>query len=352
MGSSDTMRVFKALFILIFIAVVAIASAVFYVKNAVTMPISISEPRLYTVPKGSNGYKLIKTMRNDDIITVSPFVAKIWLKLFAGNTQIKSGTFMLFPTDSLVDVFTKFTKGEEHLFSVSLIEGLTLVQWTDVLKNTTGVEYDIDMASIKALVEASTSSTLQHIGISELSADTPNYEGLFLADTYLFTHGTSASAILSRAHVALLAFLDEQWENRQRELPFSSPYEALILASIIEKETAVASERPLISGVFANRLAKNMRLQTDPTVIYGIGPGFDGNITRKHLRTATPYNTYVIKGLPPTPIAMAGKAAINAALHPEDTEAFYFVSKGDGTHKFSATLEEHNAAVRKYQLKR
>ena len=346
------MRVFKALFILIFIALVAIASAVFYVKNAVTMPLSISEPRLYTVPKGSNGYTLIKTMRNDDIITVSPFVAKIWLKLFAGNTQIKSGTFMLLPTDSLVDVFTKFTKGEEHLFSVSLIEGLTLAQWVDVLKNTAGIDYDVDVTGIETIVEGTASTALQRIGMSNTPGDTPNYEGLFLADTYLFTHGTSASKILSRAHAALLTFLDEQWETRQHELPYSTPYDALILASIIEKETAVSRERALISGVFANRLSKNMRLQTDPTVIYGIGPSFDGNITRKHLRTATPYNTYVIKGLPPTPIAMAGKAAINAALHPEDTDALYFVSKGDGTHKFSATLEEHNAAVRKYQLQR
>ena len=346
------MRVLKAFLSLIFIVVIAIAAAIFYVESAVTAPLNIDEPRLYTVTKGSNGYTLIKTMRSDDIITVSPLVAKIWLKLFAGNTQIKSGTFMLLPTDSLVDVFTKFTKGEEHLFSISLIEGLTLSQWVEVLKNTDGVDYDVDVTSIDSIVKGSTSTTLKNIGMSNTSDDASNYEGLFLADTYLFTHGTSASKILSRAHEALLTFLDEQWETRQLELPFSSPYDALILASIIEKETAVASERALISGVFANRLNKNMRLQTDPTVIYGIGPSFDGNITRKHLRTATAYNTYVIKGLPPTPIAMAGKAAINAALHPDDTDALYFVSKGDGTHKFSATLEEHNAAVRKYQLQR
>lgn len=346
------MRVLKALFIVIFIATVATASAVFYVKNAVTTPLSINEPRLYTVTKGSNGYKLIKAMRNDGMITVSPLVAKVWLKWFAGNTQVKSGTFMLLPTDSLVDVFTKFTKGEEHLFSVSLIEGLTLAQWLGVLESTAGIDYDLDATSIEAIVEGRSSSALQHIGLNDSLGDTPNYEGLFLADTYLFTQGTSASIILARAHDALIAFLNEQWETRQVELPISSAYDALILASIIEKETAVASERSLIAGVFANRLTKNMRLQTDPTVIYGIGPSYDGNITRKHLRTATPYNTYVIKGLPPTPIAMAGKAAINAALHPDDTDALYFVSKGDGTHKFSTTLEEHNAAVRKYQLKR
>lgn len=146
--------------------------------------------------------------------------------------------------------------------------------------------------------------------------------------------------------------MTSEWEQRAVDLPLQTPYEAIILASIIEKETAVPSERDMIAGVFINRLNRNMRLQTDPTVIYGIGPTFDGNITRKHLRTATPYNTYVIKGLPPTPIAMAGKAAIHAALHPLSTDALYFVAKGDGSHQFSTTLEEHNAAVRKYQLKR
>ena len=157
---------------------------------------------------------------------------------------------------------------------------------------------------------------------------------------------------MARAHEALIAFVDEQWQQRALDLPINTPYEALILASIIEKETAVPEERSRIAGVFVNRLNSNMRLQTDPTVIYGIGDNFDGNITRKHLRTPTPYNTYVIKGLPPTPIAMAGKAAIKAALQPLETDEVYFVAKGDGSHQFSTTLEAHNAAVRKYQLKR
>jgi UPF0755 protein len=177
-------------------------------------------------------------------------------------------------------------------------------------------------------------------------------EGLFLADTYFFTANTATSSILTRAHKAMLDYVETQWQQRQADLPLNSPYDALILASIIEKETAVSAERTKIAGVFVNRLRKNMRLQTDPTVIYGIGDAYDGNITRKHLRTPTPYNTYTIKGLPPTPIAMAGKEAIWAALNPMETDALYFVARGDGSHEFSSSLAAHNAAVRKYQLNR
>jgi len=146
--------------------------------------------------------------------------------------------------------------------------------------------------------------------------------------------------------------LAEEWESRDADLPYASAYEALVMASIIEKETAVSAERPLIAGVFVSRLRLGMRLQTDPTVIYGIGDSYDGNIRRKDLRTDTPYNTYTRAGLPPTPIALVGREAINAALHPESTNKLFFVSKGDGTHYFSETVEEHNEAVRKYQLKR
>jgi UPF0755 protein len=146
--------------------------------------------------------------------------------------------------------------------------------------------------------------------------------------------------------------LQEEWANRSENLPLKTPYEALILASIVEKETAVASERPLIAGVFLSRIIKRMRLQTDPTVIYGMGDRYDGNIRRSALTTDTPYNTYTRGGLPPTPIALVGREAIHAVLHPEATKSLYFVARGDGTHKFSETLEQHNAAVRKYQLGR
>ncbi len=175
-------------------------------------------------------------------------------------------------------------------------------------------------------------------------------EGRFLPDTYHFPRGTSDVEFLRRAARAMDQTLAELWPQRDEGLPLESPEQALILASIVEKETGLAEERPMIAGVFVSRLRKGMKLQTDPTVIYGIGAGFDGDIRRRDLRTDTPYNTYTRKGLPPTPIAMPGRAAIEAVLHPAETDALFFVSRGDGSHKFSRTLAEHEAAVVEYQL--
>lgn len=186
--------------------------------------------------------------------------------------------------------------------------------------------------------------------MSALGRDGQHPEGRFLPDTYSFPRGTSDVAFLRRAARAMDQVLTELWPEREEGLPLKSAEEALILASIVEKETAVPDERPLIAGVFVNRLRKNMKLQTDPTVIYGIGENFDGNIRRRDLRRDTPYNTYTRKGLTPTPIAMAGRDAIEAVLHPDETKALFFVARGDGSHKFSRTLAEHEAAVVKYQL--
>ena len=186
--------------------------------------------------------------------------------------------------------------------------------------------------------------------LSELGANTRLPEGLFLPETYRFPKGSSDRALLTQAYKHMQAALAEEWAGRDMTSPVSTPYEALVLASIVEKETARADERDKIAGVFARRLAKRMRLQTDPTVIYGIGPDFNGNLTRRDLRTDTPYNTYTRHGLPPTPIAMPGRAAIRAALHPATGEELFFVATGlgDGSHKFSNTKDEHDVAVREY----
>ena len=174
----------------------------------------------------------------------------------------------------------------------------------------------------------------------------------FYPDTYQFTAGDSDLDILIRAHKIMRGTLHSQWQRREKNLPYKSAYDALIIASIVEKETGAAFERKQISGVFVRRIKEKMRLQTDPTVIYGMGDNYNGNLTRKDLRTYTPYNTYMINSMPPTPIAMPGELAINAALHPQKGKSLYFVAKGDGTHKFSNSLVEHLAAVKKFQLKR
>lgn len=312
---------------------------VMYVNHQVSQPLNLSSAQFYTVANGSNAYKVAQSLREASLSNLPPLVTKVWLKVLAPNTAIKSGTYQLLPGQSFKQVIETLYRGEEYYFSVSLVEGLTLKQWIDTLKAQPRLVDDINKETIPTLLK-------------ELPwrIDRESGEGLLLADTYFFTAGTPASEILKRAFNTMMEYLNEQWQNRQIGLPLKTPYEALILASIIEKETAVAQERAKIAGVFINRLRKNMRLQTDPTVIYGLGDLFDGDITRTHLRTPTPYNTYTIKGLPPTPIAMAGRDAIVAALHPMQTDALYFVARGDGTHEFSSSLEAHNAAVRKYQL--
>ncbi len=198
---------------------------------------------------------------------------------------------------------------------------------------------------VQTLAGADDAEILKAIGATEAHP-----EGLFLPETYFFPRGYTDRELYRRAYVSLQKALDEAWAARRDPLPLKSPYEALILASIIEKETGRAFERPTIAGVFVRRLEQGMRLQTDPTVIYGMGEAFDGNIRRQDLRTDTPWNTYTRHGLPPTPIALAGRAALKAAVHPAAGRELYFVAKGDGTHQFSETLEQHNAAVRKYQL--
>jgi UPF0755 protein len=186
--------------------------------------------------------------------------------------------------------------------------------------------------------------------LDRIGATETHPEGLFLPDTYFFPRGFSDVDLLKRAYWAQRSWLEKNWESRAPDLPLADPYQALILASIIEKETGRAVERPEIAGVFVNRLRKGWRLQTDPTVIYGLGDAFDGNLRRVDLESDTPYNTYTRFGLPPTPIAAPGRAAIAAALQPSTTAAMYFVARGDGSHVFSRTLEEHNSAVRRFQL--
>jgi len=260
-------------------------------------------------------------------------------KLLNKEPFLQAGSYTLNKNISPYQLLLSLNHGKTTQGSVTFIEGHTFVQMRDKLAINDAVKQ-----SIAGLSEP---EILKVIG-SEFSVA----EGLFFPDTYYFDRNTSDIALLKRSYEAMQSKLAKAWANREENLPYKNSYQALIMASIVEKETGKASERPMIAGVFVNRLRIGMRLQTDPTVIYGMGEDYQGNIGYKDLKTATPYNTYVVRGLPPTPIAMPGRGAINAALHPDNSNALYFVARGDGTHEFSATLKDHNLAVDSFQRKK
>lgn len=267
----------------------------------------------------------------------------LWLRLEAylnpSVTAIKAGEYNIGPDLTLRDLLDKVVAGDTISYTFTLIEGSTYTQLKASLLSNDRLKHELNAMSEEQLLHA-------------IGSDAEATEGLFLAETYHFQRGMSDLQLLKRAHDDLEQALETAWNSRADGLPYESPYEALIMASIIEKETAVPSERNQIAGVFVRRLKRGMRLQTDPTVIYGMGDRYQGNITRADLRRSTPWNTYVINGLPPTPISLVGREAIMAALNPASGKALYFVAKGDGSHHFSRSLQEHNRAVRRYQLKR
>lgn len=265
-----------------------------------------------------------------------------WYGRLTGNAaRVRAGEYLLEPGTTPKSLLHKFVAGDVKLYSFTIVEGWTYRELVAALAAHPAVESSIAYEDWPALLE-------------RLGSEFEYPEGLFLPETYRFPKYTRDVEILGQAYTLLQEALAEEWQARAVGLPISNPYDALILASIIEKETALAAERPRISGVFIRRIERRMRLQTDPTVIYGVGPEFDGNLTRRHLRTDTPYNTYTRRGLPPTPIALPGRAAIRAALHPADGNEIFFVATGlgDGSHKFSETKEQHDAAVREYLNRR
>jgi UPF0755 protein len=331
------MRIIKWLSIFAVLFGITFVVTLFHFDKKVHQPINITEAMVYQVKSGQSAKGILNRLKDKGIISDN-IGLKIRLKLEPELANIKVGTYELLPSMSALDLLELFASGKELQFSISLVEGLNWREWLSVLKAHPQIKFNNDFQQ----------------QFDALTAQLPeqSIEGYLLPDTYHFVAQTAAIELVKRAHLSMQQYLDGAWESRALDLPYASAYEGLIMASIIEKETGVPEERPQISGVFVNRLNMNMRLQTDPTVIYGIGESFDGNIRRKDLKTATPYNTYVIKGLPPTPIAMPSKLAIDAAFNPLTTEELYFVSKGDGSHKFSTTLQEHNLAVRKYQLKK
>lgn len=327
----------KITFLFILLAAIA-AGAFFYVtkqvEQFVDQPLQLSQEQIFTVKPGSSFARVLNQLISEKLIEsndVMPLVRRFHPEL----TQIKAGTYLITPKMNLTQALMLFKTGKEHQFSLTFVEGSRFSEWRTILQNAPYLEHKT--------TEMSEAEIAKQLGI-----DHDKLEGLFLAETFNYTYGTSDLDILERSSDKLNSVLDKAWQGRQEKLPIKTPYEALILASIIEKETAVESERERVASVFVNRLNKRMRLQTDPTVIYGMGDKYDGNIRKKDLRTPTPYNTYTISGLPPTPIAMAGEASILAALNPENSKYYYFVASGKGGHVFSKTLAEHNRAVRAY----
>lgn len=309
-------------------------------RRFATTPITLpTAHQIIEIPKGTSLAALARRLTEQGILR-HPYYF-IALTYFHGDqAQIKAGEFALTADLTPLQVLERIVSGRVVEYSVTLVEGRTFRQTLVMLDAHPRFGGD----ALASLSDAALMAQLGYPG--------EHPEGRFFPDTYYFPRTTKAIDILHRARERMERVLAEEWERRHSELPIGTPYEALILASIIEKETAVAAERPQIGGVFARRLKKGMRLQTDPTVIYGLGERYDGHLRRADLREATLYNTYLIDGLPPTPIALPGREAIRAALRPAAGDSLYFVARGDGGHEFSRTLDEHNRAVRRYLLER
>lgn len=309
-----------------------------YLETYLNTPLSEKkETQIMIVPSGAN-LTTVSTQLADQGLLTRPRLFVAYARL-THQTAIRVGEYQFDTGDTPRELLELLMTGKVVQYQLTVPEGLRFSEWLPLLASQSKL--------IHQLTGLSNNEIIQHLG---LNIEHP--EGWFFPDTYLYSSGDSDRDILMRAHTRMREILEEEWRNKAADLPYNSAYEALILASIVEKETGVGSERGEIAGVFVRRLKKGMRLQTDPTVIYGLGDQYQGNITRRHLKQPTAYNTYMIKGLPPTPIAMPGREAVHAALHPLEGDTLYFVAKGDGSHFFSATLEEHLKAVRRYQLKR
>jgi UPF0755 protein len=323
----------KTFFALVFLAVLAAAG---YGAWYVATPLEMRQlPVEVEIPRGAN-FRASLIQLEKAGVAVRRYEFEALARALGRERDIKAGNYQFTERMTPTDLLDKLTRGDVTQAEVRLIEGWTFAQFRAALEASADLRHDI-----KALDDL---EVLRKIQATEVHP-----EGLFFPDTYLFAKGSSDLAVLRRAYGAMQRHLAAEWDARSQQVPYRSPYEALIMASIIEKETGKASERDLIGGVLLNRLRIGMRLQVDPTIIYGLGASFDGNLKRSHLLEDGPYNTYTRAGLPPTPIAMPGLASLRAAMRPGKTDAMYYVSKNDGSSQFSRTLDEHNRAVSKYQ---
>ncbi len=307
-------------------------------RRAVTEPVLVGETVYMDIEKGDSLNRII-----DKLVAQKLAVKPFWFKVVAlqenALKKLKAGEYELTSGLTLPDMLSLFVQGKTKQHAITFPEGWSFKEIRREIEKNPHIRHTLSSVDFKNIM-----SKLE----SEATASA-SPEGLIFPDTYFFEKHTPDVSVLKRACDKMQQVLQQEWLNKAEGLPLKTPYEALILASIVEKETGVAAERPVIAGVFIRRLEQKMLLQTDPTVIYGMGESYQGNIRSKDLMTATPYNTYVISGLPPTPIAMPGREALHAVLHPAAGDSLYFVARGDGTHVFSATLKDHNLAVDKFQ---
>lgn len=323
--------------IFLYLSVAVIAALVVYVDHELDKKIAVPEEgRLFQIEKGSSLNSVISKLTASDIVQTNPAVTRAYglANRFMGT--VKAGEYRLTPEMSLRDVLTIFRSGQVVQWQITFVEGWRFAQWREHLARND---------SIRQTLHDETDGGIMKL----LGKPDTHPEGQFFPDTYHFTSGETDRSILSRAHNRMRRVLQAEWERRSLGGVLDSPYEALIVASIVEKETGYQPDRARIARVFINRLQQNMRLQSDPTVIYGLGERYDGDLIRDHLKHDSPYNTYRYRGLPPTPISNPGRPAIRAAMQPEPGGYLYFVGRGDGTSHFSSTLAEHNEAVTRYQ---
>lgn len=335
------LRLLRRLLILALLVAVAIAVAAFDLHRQLGSALDLTEPEHVLIEPGTRLRDAVLQLRDRD--RLASIRQGLYLELygrFSGKAAaIKAGEYRLEPGITAYQLLDLWVSGKTVMYEIRIVEG---TRFEAALRQI------LEHPQLrKTLPPGATGEQV----MAALGAPGLHPEGRFFPDTYRFARDTPDITILRKAYAAMEQALRQEWEARAPELPYAAPDEALTMASIIEKETGLASERPQIAGVFVRRLALGMRLQTDPTVIYGLGESFDGNLRRRDLQADGHYNTYLRAGLPPTPICLPGRAALHAALHPAPGKTLFFVSRGDGSHQFSETLEEHQAAVRRYQLR-
>jgi UPF0755 protein len=319
-----------------FLSLVALTGATLlglsWYRNPLPLPRS---PFEFEVRSGAALSTVARALHDAGVLPHSAALT-VLARVRGADRAIKAGSYEIERGITLPQLLAKLTQGDVTQTAVTIVEGMTFAELKRALRETPQVGHDI--------VDLPDAELLARLGAVEIHP-----EGLFFPDTYFLATGSSDLALLKRAYRSLHERLDAAWARRAPDLPIATPYEAMILASIVEKETGHMNDRPLIASVFINRLKRGMRLQTDPAVIYGMGARFDGNLRKRDLETDSPYNTYLRDGLPPTPIALPSQASIDVVVDPPKTAYLYFVSRGDGTSEFSANLIEHNRAVSKYQ---